>query len=149
MRRIRNKDTNPELQVRRLVFKMGYRYRLHCRNLPGKPDLVFSRRKKVVFVHGCFWHLHKNCGEARLPKTNTDYWWPKLKRNKARDAKNQAKLEGAGWSCLVLWECQLKHTDKMKKNISRFLDGTYPKLKRPGQSNRRPAAKRGHEIHDI
>lgn len=121
MRRIRNKDTGPELLVRRLIFKMGYRYRLHGRNLPGKPDLVFSRRKKVIFVHGCFWHLHNNCMDAHWPKTNTGYWISKLKRNKARDTENQSKLKEKGWSFIVLWECQLKQTGKLRKIICRFL----------------------------
>src|SRR5882762_10482633 len=103
MRRIKSKDTNPELLVRRLVHSLGYRYRLHGRNLPGKPDLVFGSRRKIIFVHGCFWHAH-TCKVAHIPKTNTPYWNPKLLRNQARDKKNIETLKADGWDVLVIWE---------------------------------------------
>lgn len=104
MRRIRSKDMKPELLVRRLVHSLGYRYRLHRKDLPGKPDLVFGPHQKVIFVHGCFWHLHPdpNCVDARMPKSNTDYWKPKLERNVERDKQHIAALIKAGWKVLTI-----------------------------------------------
>jgi DNA mismatch endonuclease (patch repair protein) len=107
MAAVRSKDTAPEMFVRRLLHSLGYRFRLHRRDLPGKPDIVFPVRKKAIFVHGCFWHQHEECRGSHLPKSNTSYWIPKLMQNKARDALNLAKLKSAGWKCLVLWECEL------------------------------------------
>jgi DNA mismatch endonuclease, patch repair protein len=123
MRQIKNKDMKPELIVRRLVHGLGYRYRLHRRDLPGKPDLVFAGRKKVIFVHGCFWHQHGdgNCKIARLPKSNLDYWLPKLSRNVERDREQQCQLELCGWEHLVLWECQLSDSTKLKERITNYL----------------------------
>lgn len=121
MRRIKSKDTKPELQVRKLVYRLGYRYRLHCRDLPGKPDLVFRRMKKVIFVHGCFWHQHEKCVDGHIPKGNLNYWYPKLLRNKARDAEHHALLNAYGWRSLILWECQLISTDMLERNVKRFL----------------------------
>lgn len=121
MRRIRSKNTIPELLIRRLIFKMGFRYRLHGKNLPGKPDLVFANRKKVIFVHGCFWHQHKNCIDSHIPKSNTEYWLSKLQRNKIRDKENQSKLKKLGWSFLILWECQLRHTGRLTEKIKKFM----------------------------
>ena len=118
---IRSTDTKPELLVRRLVHSMGYRYRLHRRDLPGVPDLVFSSRQKVVFVHGCFWHGH-DCRLGRMPKSRLDYWGPKIARNKERDATNLRRLRGMCWKCLVLWECQLRRQDALAERIKRFLD---------------------------
>ena len=106
MRRIRSKGMKPEMMVRRLVHGLGYRYRLHGGKLPGRPDLVFAKRRKVIFVHGCFWHQHKNCAISRLPKSNQDYWLPKMERNKMRDAQNKVQLRKLGWKCLVVWECE-------------------------------------------
>lgn len=106
MRRIRSTDTAPELAVRRLLYRLGYRYRLHRKELPGRPDLVFLKRRKVIFVHGCFWHVH-TCNAGRQPKTNQVYWSAKLARNVERDALNQAALLALGWESLVVWECQL------------------------------------------
>src|ERR1035441_7586556 len=97
MRAIRSKDMRPELAVRSLVHKLGYRYRLHKRDLPGKPDLVFASRRKVIFVHGCFWHSHKGCKAAHVPKSNLAYWGPKLQRNQTRDLKNINTLTADGW----------------------------------------------------
>ena len=123
MARIRGKDTGPEMRVRRLVHEMGYRYRLHRRNLPGVPDLAFSSRRKVIFVHGCWWHGHDCPGGRKRPKTNKSYWLPKLERNRTRDAANQAELRARGWDALVLWECQLKDTAGLRKRIGDFLEG--------------------------
>ena len=123
MARVRGKDTGPEMRVRRLVHEMGYRYRLHRRNLPGVPDLAFSSRRKVIFVHGCWWHGHDCPGGRKRPKTNKSYWLPKLERNRTRDAANQAELRARGWDALVLWECQLKDTAGLRKRIGDFLEG--------------------------
>lgn len=120
MKRIGGKDTTPELMVRKLIYSLGFRYRLHGKELPGKPDLVFSGRKKVIFVHGCFWHGH-NCKKGKPPKTNLDYWLPKLNENQARDARNQKLLESMGWQVLVLWQCEINDTNNLKETISHFL----------------------------
>lgn len=122
MSQIRGKGTKPEMVVRRLIHSMGFRYRLHDNKLPGKPDLVFSRQKKVVFVHGCFWHLHDHCKKARPPKSNVDYWYPKLQGNKNRDLLNRQKLESMGWSILTVWECELNDLDALKNKVIDFLD---------------------------
>lgn len=123
MSRVRSRDTKPELVVRSLVFLMGYRYRLHDRRLPGAPDLVFRSRRKVIFVHGCFWHRHPDCALARMPKSRLDFWRPKLEGNAARDARNIAALRDQGWGVLVVWECETKDTGCLGKVIRRFLDG--------------------------
>lgn len=122
MARVRSKDTRPEWVVRRLVFGMGYRYRLHVRRLPGCPDLVFGRRRKVVLVHGCFWHRHEGCALARLPKSREDFWLPKLEANRQRDARNKRALAEAGWSVLTVWECQLRDIVQLGATIRSFLD---------------------------
>ena len=121
MARVRNKDTRPEMVVRRLVYALGYRYRLHDPRLPGKPDLVFWGRRKAIFVHGCFWHRHEGCPLARLPKSKQDFWIPKLSANKERDQRNLAELQEKGWDVLVVWECELSDLDSLRKRISRFL----------------------------
>ena len=108
MRAVASKDTAPEMQVRRAVHAMGFRYRLHVADLPGKPDLVFPRLRKVIFVHGCFWHQHRCKRGRRKPKSRQDYWDAKLARNVARDRSHRRKLRRAGWRVLVVWECQLK-----------------------------------------
>lgn len=122
MARVRSKDTAPEMFVRRLIFSMGYRYRLHAPDLPGKPDLVFRSRAKVVFVHGCFWHRHQNCANTRDPKSRQKFWREKLDGNRARDARNRRALARAGWKVMTVWECQLKKWEPLEKNIRRFLD---------------------------
>ncbi len=121
MRRIRNRDTKPELAVRRLAYGMGYRYRLHRRDLPGTPDLVFAGRGKVNFVHGCFWHQHDCRLGQKQPSTNRDYWLPKLARNVERDAENQTHLAQLGWEALIVWECDLKDTSAVRDRIKAFL----------------------------
>lgn len=122
MSRIRARDTVPELRVRRLVHCMGYRYRLHARELPGRPDLVFRPRRKVIFVHGCFWHRHRGCPANRLPSTRSGFWRSKLDGNVRRDRRNEAALRKKGWSVLVIWECETKNTDRVARTIRRFLD---------------------------
>jgi DNA mismatch endonuclease, patch repair protein len=119
---IRSRDTKPELAVRRLIHGMGYRYRLHDNKLPGKPDLVFKSRLKVIFVHGCFWHLHRNCRNNRPPKSRLDYWLPKLQRNASRDKEARNRLRTMGWRTLVIWECDLDNRERLARNIRKFLD---------------------------
>lgn len=111
MRRVASKDTKPELFVRRLVFSMGYRYRLHTRKLPGAPDLVFPSRRKVIFIHGCFWHRHRGCRRATFPATNVDAWRTKFDATIKRDKRNRRRLTSSGWQYQVIWECSLKETD--------------------------------------
>lgn len=120
MSKIRGKNTDPEIKVRRLIFSMGYRYRLHRKDLPGCPDIVFPGRKKVIFVHGCFWHGH-GCRKSLLPETNRAIWWAKLEKNKLRDAENLDKLQNCGWESLVIWQCQLKEIQSLKLIIKNFL----------------------------
>lgn len=122
MGKIRSKDTLPEMLVRKLTHGMGYRYRLHIRALPGCPDMVFPARKKVIFVHGCFWHRHPGCANAVMPKTRKEFWREKLTANKLRDKRNLHRLKKAGWSCLVLWECELGNTEELATRICDFLE---------------------------
>lgn len=121
MSRIRGKNTRPELAVRKLVFAAKYRYRLHVKTLPGSPDLVFPSRKKAIFVHGCFWHLHEGCASARMPKSRVEFWSDKLNGNKLRDARNCQHLMAAGWQVLVIWECELEDLDILEKRLQNFL----------------------------
>jgi len=120
MSAIRSKNMKPEMVVRQLVHGMGYRYRLHRKGLPGKPDLVFGRRNAVIFVHGCFWHQH-DCQDGHRPKSNTSYWDEKLRRNVERDARVQSELEEMGWRVLVVWECQTKRSTELKDRLKKFL----------------------------
>ena len=108
MRKVKGKDTSPELKVRRLLWGMGLRYRLHRRDLPGAPDIVLAGRRLAIFVHGCFWHGHDCARGARVPKQNRDYWTGKVGRNRERDVRNQAALKASGWAPMVVWECELK-----------------------------------------
>jgi len=121
MRAVKGRDTGPEMVVRRLTHGMGYRYRLHGKDLPGKPDLVFRPRRKAIFVHGCFWHQHDCPRGARLPKSNRDYWWPKLRRNKERDAQHRERLFDMGWNALTIWECEIADRDALARRIAAFL----------------------------
>lgn len=121
MSRIKGENTSPELEVRRLIYSMGYRYRLHAKDLPGKPDIVFRGRRKVVFVHGCFWHQHKGCKEKHVPKSNLSYWKPKLEKTVKRDDENRRKLVRGGWEVLVVWNCYLSDIKKTKKMVKEFL----------------------------
>jgi DNA mismatch endonuclease (patch repair protein) len=119
---VRSKNSRPELLVRSIVSALGYRYRLHARDLAGQPDLVFRKSLKVIFVHGCFWHRHATCGLARLPKSRLGFWGPKLEGNKERDTRNKRALAKDGWKVLTIWECQLKHSSRVRTTIRRFLD---------------------------
>ena len=121
MSRIRGKDTAPEIAVRRLVHRLGYRFRLHKQELPGCPDVVLPRHKKVIFVHGCFWHMHKCRYGKVIPQTRKKFWQTKRQANVARDRKNIKELEKLGWKVLVLWECQIRNTPKLSNRIKKFL----------------------------
>lgn len=125
MSRVRSKDTRPELAIRKLVYALGYRYRLHGTGLPGRPDLVFRSRQKAIFVHGCFWHRHtdSHCRLARLPKSRVGFWLEKLEGNRVRDARNLRKLRTMGWKCLVVWECQTKDAERLRRRVASFLAG--------------------------
>jgi len=121
MRRIRAQDTKPEMTVRRILFGLGLRYRLHARELPGIPDIVFRKEKIAIFVHGCFWHQHPVCGAAKYPKSNVEYWQGKLRRNVLRDHEHQLKIEEMGFRVLTIWECQTRDQDKLKVDLAREL----------------------------
>ncbi|WP_426175962.1 very short patch repair endonuclease [Massilia sp. TWR1-2-2] len=122
MRLVKNKDTRPELVVRQLTYALGFRYRLHVKTVPGRPDLVFSGRRKVIFVHGCFWHRHPGCSLARLPKSRLEFWLPKLERNRERDCETLKGLAEQGWKVLVIWECELGHREVLRTRIKKFLE---------------------------
>jgi DNA mismatch endonuclease (patch repair protein) len=121
MAKVRSKHTKPEMVVRKAVLRLGFRYRLHRKDLPGKPDLVFLRKKKVIFVHGCFWHGHSCPAGKNQPRSNTEYWLQKLERNKARDQEQERALRNIGWDILVIWECQVKDTAELSATLSSFL----------------------------
>jgi len=127
MSRIRSRNTSPEMQVRRLVHGMGFRYRLHVASLPGKPDMVFPSLRKIIEVRGCFWHQHKGCQDSHVPKSRTEYWRPKLSRNKRRDASNERRLEAEGWTLLTLWECEIRNPKDLQKRLSAFLQSSGSK----------------------
>jgi DNA mismatch endonuclease (patch repair protein) len=121
MSRVKGANTRPEMLVRSLVHRMGFRFRLHRRELPGCPDLVLKKSRKVIFVHGCFWHGHKGCRRAARPTSNTEFWDRKLSGNVERDKRNRAALEKDGWQVLVVWECQTKDEEKLKRKLRKFL----------------------------
>lgn len=125
MRAVRSKDTSPEIIVRKWLHANGYRYRLHSKNLPGKPDIVFPSRKKLIFVHGCFWHAHKCSRGDRQPKTNVTYWKTKIKRNAARDHEHVQELNNLGWEVLTVWECEIrpKRLADLYDKLLSFLNG--------------------------
>ena len=124
MKRIRGKDTKPELTVRRMVHAMGFRYRLHVKDLPGRPDLVFPKKRKIIFVNGCFWHHHTDprCRKSSIPKSRTDFWLEKFRRNAERDATVETNLAHASWEILVVWQCELKNLETLKQKIHDFLN---------------------------
>jgi DNA mismatch endonuclease (patch repair protein) len=122
MAAVKSKDTGPERAVRTLIFALGYRFRLHRRDLPGTPDLVFPGRKKVIFVNGCFWHFHSRCKAFRAPKSRIKYWRGKLTRNRWRDRQNQSALKKLGWSVLVIWECEVKELSVLQGRIVQFMN---------------------------
>ncbi len=121
MRRIKSKDTKPEIIVRRLVHSLGFRYRLHSKKLPGNPDIVFPKTRKVIFVHGCFWHQHDGCKSSHIPKTRQEYWVPKLAQTVRRDRESQLKLRELGWDILVIWECGIRDIQRVTEVITKFL----------------------------
>ena len=123
MARVRSKDTGPELAVRRLLHRLGYRYRLHRTDLPGKPDICFPSRRKAIFVHGCFWHRHEGCARTRTPKTRTSFWERKFETNVVRDRLNIADLREIGWETMVVWECETKELEALVPRLVEFLDG--------------------------
>lgn len=121
MARIRGTHTVPEVTVRRLIHRLGYRFRLHRRDLPGSPDIVFPARKKAIFVHGCFWHGH-GCKWGKLPKTKLDYWAPKITANRHRDSRKAKELRKCGWTSLTVWQCELRSVEKLIAKIISFLE---------------------------
>lgn len=126
MARVRGKNSKPELIVRRLAHALGYRFRLHRRNLPGTPDLVFPRLRKVIFVHGCFWHRHQGCQRATTPKTRAAYWQSKFAANIKRDALKEHQLKELGWNVLVVWECETFDPETLTARLAKFMSGRHP-----------------------
>jgi DNA mismatch endonuclease, patch repair protein len=137
MARIRSKDTKPEMTVRRSAHRLGYRYRLHRRDLPGVPDLVFPSRRKVIFVHGCFWHAHPRCTVANVPKSRQSFWKEKFRRNKQRDRANEQLLRRAGWEVLIIWECETKDRDLLTRRLSQWLGTARALVSREGSRHGR------------
>lgn len=121
MSRIRGRDTNPERAVRSLLHRLGFRFRLHERSLPGTPDIVLSRYRTAVFVHGCFWHRHNNCRFAYTPKSRRAFWTAKFRNNQQRDARNRKALNDAGWHVLVVWECELRWESQLSRRLQAAL----------------------------
>lgn len=121
MQAVHSKDTKPEIAVRKLLSAMGYRYRIHRKDIPGKPDVVFIRKRKAIFVHGCFWHGHTCMAGQNLPRTNRNYWVPKLKHNQERDKRNMKLLKNDGWAVFVIWECQIKRQSFLSEKVKQFL----------------------------
>jgi DNA mismatch endonuclease, patch repair protein len=138
MASIRSKDMKPEMAVRKTAHAAGFRFRLHRKDLPGKPDLVFPKYKAVIFVHGCFWHQHSEprCLDGRPPKSNLAYWGPKLERNVKRDAEAHAKLAEIGWRTLIIWECETKDKEALRLRIAEFLT---PALEAAALESREPS----------
>lgn len=126
MGRIRSKDTRPEVVVRSLLHRLGFRFRLHRKDLPGRPDIVLPRHGKIVLVQGCFWHGHEGCKLASKPKSNADYWTPKIAGNRERDAKNIAALQALGWDVMELWECEVRRLDGIEERLQVFFRATPP-----------------------
>jgi len=122
MGRVRNKDTKPELVVRRLVHATGYRYRLHGKNVPGHPDMVFAGKRKVIFIHCCFWHHHENCKLASTPKSRVEFWLGKFEENVRRDDTVRQELEAGGWNWMVVWQCEVKDVKRLEERIRGFLE---------------------------
>jgi len=133
MRAVKGSDTAPEMTVRRLAHRMGYRFRLHRKDLPGKPDIVFPRLHKVVFVNGCFWHGHDCARGARVPKGNREYWLTKIGRNRERDRAARTALTRSGWKVAVFWECELNDQERLRRRLRGFLarDGSHQMLAKP------------------
>lgn len=117
---VKNRDTKPEMVVRKLIFSLGYRYRLHASDIPGRPDLVFRQRGKLIFVHGCFWHRHLGCSRCRMPKSRIDFWRTKLNGNRKRDQLLQIKLAKQGWEVPIIWECETENAHVLRKTIRKW-----------------------------
>ena len=122
MSAIKSKNTKPEIMVRKILHSMGYRFRLHSKDLPGSPDIVLPKYKTVIFVHGCFWHRHENCKYASNPKTRVEFWNKKFKDNIVRDIKNQEKLKSLGLKSKIIWECETKNIDKLREKLIHIMD---------------------------
>jgi DNA mismatch endonuclease, patch repair protein len=133
MSRVRGKNTRPEMLVRRLIHALGYRYVLHSKKISGHPDLAFPGRRKVIFVHGCFWHQHNGCKNSAMPRSRSEYWIPKLRANAERDMRNLNRLQMEGWDALVLWECELKSSDVLEARIVDFLSKMQTSLEKSVQ----------------
>jgi DNA mismatch endonuclease (patch repair protein) len=141
MRCVRSTDTMPERKVRSLLHKLGFRFRIHRLDLPGKPDIVLPKRRAVVFVHGCFWHRHQGCSHATTPASRQEYWLPKFRRTVDRDRKNQEELRHRGWNVVVVWECETKDLKKLATQLSRLIDSYQPNLQTLPSSVARAAEK--------
>lgn len=126
MQSVKTRDTGPEVLIRRALHRLGYRFRLHVRELPGSPDLVFPSRRKVIFIHGCYWHGH-NCAKGKLPKSRLDYWGPKIAKNKERDARNEERLAELGWRSAIVWQCDLKNEKVVQKRLTKYLGSSKTK----------------------
>jgi DNA mismatch endonuclease (patch repair protein) len=137
MAQVHSKDTTPELIVRSTIHRLGYRFSLSAKKLPGKPDIVLSRFHKLIFVHGCFWHQHKNCKASKKPSSNSEYWNNKLDRNILRDRKNTASLKKSGWDVLIIWECQIRNTISLSNKLANFMKTPNPRWR----SSRTPMPK--------
>lgn len=135
MRAVKGADTKPEIALRKALFRLGLRYRLHVKALPGKPDLVFPRRRAVLFVHGCFWHGHDCARGRRVPKSNRAYWTAKIARNRARDAATGERLAAAGWRVFVAWECEMKDVEATARRLARAIKTLPPAA--PSRARRR------------
>jgi len=136
MQAVRVKNTAPELRVRSLVHRLGYRFRLHRKDLPGTPDLVFPARKSVMFVHGCFWHGH-SCARGNAPSSNVGFWLPKIAGNRKRDSRSVRRLRKAGWRVLTVWECETKDPDRLIQRLSHFLEQPLRKLEKEKKASSR------------
>jgi len=123
MRRIRSANTEPEIFIRRILHRMGLRFRLHVKDLPGRPDIVLRSKKQIIFVNGCFWHFHRNCRDGKIPASRISYWKPKLIQNRARDRKHVIRLKREGWKVLVIWECEIQNDVWLYQKLSVFLGG--------------------------
>ena len=129
MAKVRSKNTQPELVVRSMVHRMGYRFRLHYPGLRGKPDLAFPSARKVIFVHGCFWHLH-GCRTGQPPKSRLEFWGPKLEENRVRDRRVQEEVAGLGWQVFVVWQCEVRDQTGLARSLKQFLGGNSPRMRR-------------------
>lgn len=128
MSRIKGENTKPEILVRKVIHSLGYRFRLHSKKLLGKPDIVFPRHRKIIFVNGCFWHGHTGCSRSALPSTNKEFWRDKIVRNKARDISVRRKLNREGWKLLVVWQCQTRNLESLSKRLATFLKSENPRI---------------------